>query len=223
MGRDYKRYEHEKVRNGEIIKSNKRLIQKMEEISRQEHYPKVPPARPFTLQGKWQKEQMARITYENHKLLEAVEERPPTMKYGDMLRHNRDHRYQVTKMSEYQKTVPMSEIIRDELRANRQSRPQTTYSYAGSVASRRSQTSSKAGSRTKPEEVEQVRPSEPFKEQPVEPRPVEPVAPAPPVGPVEEASDEEVPGDSEPPPNLEADGIKEAGEELVGGLEEEDE
>lgn len=139
IGRNYKRYEHEKQRNLQIRKDNMRLIGKMDKISREEHYPRAPPQRPYTLQGARQKEEMKRITHENHKLLNAVQDRKPILNRNDWLMHRLDHQYQLNKMSEYKQTVPMSEIMRQELRM---SQGYTGSSYAGSA--RRSSAASTA-------------------------------------------------------------------------------
>jgi hypothetical protein len=64
--------------------------------------------------GSAQKDERARITHENHKLLVAVQERRPCLNRNDWLHHRLDHQYQITKMSEYKRTVPMGEIIRQE-------------------------------------------------------------------------------------------------------------
>jgi hypothetical protein len=71
--------------------------------------------RPFTLLGQAQKDYMTRITYENRKLLNAVQERGPTLNRNDWLKHRLDHEYQLAKMSEYKKTIPMTEILRHEM------------------------------------------------------------------------------------------------------------
>lgn len=135
IGRNYKRYEHEQQRNLQIRKDNMRLIGKMDKISREEHYPRAPLQRPYTLQGSRQKEEMVRITRENHKLLNAVQERKPILNRNDWRMHKLDHQYQLHKMSEYKPTVPMSEIIRQEFRT---SQGFDGESYASST--RRSQT-----------------------------------------------------------------------------------
>jgi hypothetical protein len=115
IGRNYKRYENETQRNHEIERDNRRLIYKMDKIVREEHYPRAVPQRPFTLQGQTQKDEMWRITHENHKILAAVQERRPILNRNDWLHHELDHAYQVAKNSEYLRTVPMSEIIREQL------------------------------------------------------------------------------------------------------------
>lgn len=85
--------------------------------------------------GQAQKDEMWRITHENRKLLTAVQERKPTLNRNDWLMHRLDHQYQITKMSEFKRTVPMGEIIRQEqVRTSQKSRPSTT---APSTASRR--------------------------------------------------------------------------------------
>lgn len=139
IGRNYKRYEHEKQRNLQIRKDNMRLIGKMDKISREEHYPRAPPQRPYTLQGSRQKDEMRKITHENHKLLNAVQDRKPILNRNDWLMHRLDHQYQLNKMSEYKQTVPMSEIMKQELRT---SQGFGGSSYAGST--RRSSAASTA-------------------------------------------------------------------------------
>jgi hypothetical protein len=127
VGRNYKRYENEQVRNEVITRDNRRLLGKMNDIQRQEHYPRAVPQRPYTLMGQAQKDEMWRITHENHKLLTAVQERRPILNRNDWLHHKLDHTYQITKMSEYLTTVPMGEIIREEqVRTSHGSRPGTT-------------------------------------------------------------------------------------------------
>lgn len=131
IGRNYKRYENEQQRNQQIQRDNRRLVRKMESISREEHFPRAAPQRPYTLQGRAQKDEMMRITRDNHKLLNAVQERKPILNRNDWFLHKLDHEYQTTKMSEYRETVPMSDIIRSEV--ERSSRPTT-----GGASSRRS-------------------------------------------------------------------------------------
>jgi hypothetical protein len=115
IGRNYKRFENEQVRDTTITRDNHRLLGKMNEIQRQEHYPRAIPRRPYTLMGQAQKEEMWRITHENRKLLTAVQERRPVLNRNDWQHHKLDHTYQITKTSEYTKTVPMGEIIGDGL------------------------------------------------------------------------------------------------------------
>jgi hypothetical protein len=126
IGRNYKRYENETQRNQEIERDNHRLIYKMDKIIREEHYPRAAPQRPFTLQGQTQKDEMWRITHENHKILTAVQERRPILNRNDWLRHELDHEYQVTKNSEYLRTVPMGDIIRDQLSGRTKSSRRST-------------------------------------------------------------------------------------------------
>lgn len=114
IGRNYKRYENEQQRNMVITRDNKRLVNKMDTIMKEEHYPRAVPQRPFTLQGQAQKDEMWRITHENHKLLTAVQEKKPTLNRNDWLLHKIDHEYQVNKMSELKPTLPMSEVLRRE-------------------------------------------------------------------------------------------------------------
>jgi hypothetical protein len=114
IGRNYKRFENEQQRNETIMRDNGRLLGKMTDIQRMEHYPRAVPQRPYTLMGSAQKDEMSRITHENHKLLTAVQERRPILNRNDWLAHRLDHQYQITKMSEYKRTVPMGEIIRQE-------------------------------------------------------------------------------------------------------------
>jgi hypothetical protein len=135
IGRNYKRYENETQRNCEIVRDNRRLIGAMDKIIREEHYPRAVPQRPFTLQGSAQKDEMSRITHENQKLLAAVQERRPILNRNDWLHHRLDHTYQVTKNSEYLRTVPMGEIIREECSA----RGSTARKSVDAGSSRRSQ------------------------------------------------------------------------------------
>jgi hypothetical protein len=130
IGRNYKRYENEQQRNETIIRDNRRLLGKMGDIQRQEHYPRAIPQRPYTLMGQAQKDEMRRITHENRKILTAVQERRPILNRNDWLHHRLDHEYQITKMAEYKTTVPMGEIIRQE---GLKSRPSTA---DGSVTSK---------------------------------------------------------------------------------------
>ncbi|OHT08173.1 hypothetical protein TRFO_23379 [Tritrichomonas foetus] len=135
IGRNYKRYENEKQRNLQIRKDNMRLVGNLDRIAREEHYPRAVPQRPFTLQGKVQKEEMLRITRENHKLLNAVQERRPILNRNDWLMHKIDHSYQVAKNAEYQQTVPMSEIMRREIYTSQDPYGRSPYepSYASSA------------------------------------------------------------------------------------------
>jgi hypothetical protein len=142
IGRNYKRYENETQRNLTITRDNRRLLGKMNDIQRQEHYPRAVPQRPYTLMGQTQKDEMARITHENGKLLTAVQERRPILNRNDWLHHSLDHQYQATKMSEYLTTVPMGEIIRQEaVKSSRRTRPGTAdstgYSARQSLGSSR--------------------------------------------------------------------------------------
>ena len=43
----------------------------------EEDYPSFPSQRPYSLHGKRQKEEVRRITYENRKILRAVQDRQP--------------------------------------------------------------------------------------------------------------------------------------------------
>ncbi|EAX87535.1 Splicing factor, putative, partial [Trichomonas vaginalis G3] len=134
IGRNCKRYENEKQRCSTVLKDNQRLEGKMHDIQKQEHFPRVLPQRPYTLQGQYQKDEMARIDYENKKLLKAIETRKPTLNRTEWTRHRLDHTYQITKMSEFKKSVPMSDIVREEYRSS-MSRPHTTMSKWGSQTS----------------------------------------------------------------------------------------
>lgn len=117
IGRDKKKYELEKQRAESISKQNNLMYSNISETLKEEHYPKNQPKRPFTLQGSYQKEQMTKITSENHKILKAVQTKKPNLNRNDWLLHRLDHQYQVQKMSEHQRTVPMSEILKKELRS----------------------------------------------------------------------------------------------------------
>ena len=125
LGRNYKRFENEKHRNAIIARDNNRLLRHIESFQHQENYPAAPIQRPFTLQGQAQRDEMSRITFENHKLLKAVQQRKPILNRNEWLKHRLDHEYQITKMSEFKKTVPMSQIIRKE--RNLFSRNQDTF------------------------------------------------------------------------------------------------
>lgn len=125
LGRNYKRFENEKQRNAIIARDNNRLLRHIESFQHQENYPYAPIQRPFTLQGQAQRDEMSRITFENHKLLKAVQQRKPILNRNEWLKHRLDHEYQITKMSEFKKTVPMSQIIRKE--RNLFSRNQDTF------------------------------------------------------------------------------------------------
>jgi hypothetical protein len=114
IGRNYKRYVNDQERNELIVRDNKRLLGKMGDIQRQEHYPIAVPKRPFTLLGQAQKDEMARITHENRKMLVALQERRPTLNRNDWMVLRLDHEYQIQKMSEYTRTRPMGDIIRAE-------------------------------------------------------------------------------------------------------------
>ncbi|OHT11826.1 Splicing factor [Tritrichomonas foetus] len=134
IGRNYKRYENEKLRNEIISRDNNRLLNKIDSYQKQEHFPRAKPQRPYTLQGQYQRDEMARITYENHKLLNAVQERKPILNRNEWLKHKIDHQYQITKMSEFKRTVPKSEILRQEMGSSfGNHRPNTTF---GSVTSK---------------------------------------------------------------------------------------
>ena len=128
IGRNYKKYENDKIRCTTILRDNTRLENKMREIQKQEHFPRTIPQRPFTLQGQYQKDEMNRIDKENAKLLKAIETRKPVLNRTEWTRHRLDHTYQITKMSEFKKTVPMSDIVRQEYRMS-MSRPATTLSH----------------------------------------------------------------------------------------------
>ena len=128
IGRNYKKYENDKIRCTTILRDNTRLENKMREIQKQEHFPRTVPQRPFTLQGQYQKDEMNRIDKENEKLLKAIQTRKPVLNRTEWTRHRLDHTYQITKMSEFKKTVPMSDIVRQEYRMS-MSRPATTLSH----------------------------------------------------------------------------------------------
>jgi len=114
VGRNYKRYEIEQQRNVTIERDNRRLLGKINDVQRDEHYPRAIPQRPFTLMGQTQKDEMTRVTRENRKILNAVQDRRPGLNRNDWLMHRLDHEYQITKMSQFRKTVPMGEIVRQE-------------------------------------------------------------------------------------------------------------
>jgi hypothetical protein len=99
--RDSKRKDHEEQPPPDVPNDNK--LQPLRQ-------------RPFTLLGQAQKDEMSRITQENRKLLVAVQVRPPVLNREDWRYHVLDHRYQIAKMSEYKKTVPMAQLVRQEQR-----------------------------------------------------------------------------------------------------------
>ena len=72
-------------------------------------------SRPYTLRGQAQRDELARINYENAKILHAVQTSKPTLSRNEWLEHRLEHKYQVTKISEFTKTVPKTDIIKDEL------------------------------------------------------------------------------------------------------------
>jgi hypothetical protein len=115
-------------RNTTITRDNHRLLDKMSEIQRQQHYQRAIPRRPDTLMVQTRKDEMWRITHGTRKLLTAVQERRSVLNYNNWQRPKLDHICQITKMSEYNTTVPMGEIIiRDKLvRTSQGSRPVTT-------------------------------------------------------------------------------------------------
>lgn len=117
IGKNYKRYEIEKQRNLAIRKNNIKLVNNLDKIIREEHYPSYPPQRPYTLQGKAQKEQMLRISKENEKIIHAVQSSRPILNRMEWQQHHVDHEYQHHKNAEYMPTLPMSEIIRMEEQA----------------------------------------------------------------------------------------------------------
>lgn len=122
IGRNCKRYEMEQQKCMKLQRDNNILDYKIRKIQREEYFQRTAPQRPFTLHGQHQKEEMLRINYENGKLLKAIETRRPTLSRDEWRRHRLDHTYQVVKNSEFQKTVPMSDILRQEFRGGR---PQT--------------------------------------------------------------------------------------------------
>ena len=128
IGRNYKKYENDKIRCSNILRDNTRLENKMREIQKQEHFPRVVPQRPFTLQGQAQKDEIVRIDKENAKLLKAIETRKPTLNRTEWTRHRIDHTYQLNKMSEFRKTIPMHDVVREEFRMS-MSRPATSMSH----------------------------------------------------------------------------------------------
>lgn len=124
IGKNFKRYEIEKQRNLAIQNQNVRLVHRLDKILREEHFASQPPGRPHTLQGRYQKEQMLRITEENAKIVKAIQQSRPLLNRNDWYMHRIDHEYQHHKNAEYKQTLPMSEIIHiDEMEqsARRQS------------------------------------------------------------------------------------------------------
>ena len=156
IGRNYKKYENEKVRCSTVLRDNSRLESKMRDIQRQEHFPRIVPQRPYTLQGQAQKDEMMRIDRENMKLLKAIETKKPTLNRTEWTKHRLDHTYQITKMSEFKKTIPMSDVVREEYRMS-MNRPATSmtgsYSKTHSVSSK-GQTSQGSRTPSKHEEEE---------------------------------------------------------------------
>ncbi|EAY04418.1 hypothetical protein TVAG_417160 [Trichomonas vaginalis G3] len=124
IGKNFKRYEIEKQHNLAIQNQNVRLVHRLDKILREEHYCAQPPGRPHTLQGRFQKEQMLRITEENAKIVKAIQQSRPLLNRNDWYMHRLDHEYQLHKNAEYKQTLPMSEIIQideQEQSARRQS------------------------------------------------------------------------------------------------------
>ena len=126
VGRNYKRYENERQRHVEITRDNKRLLEKLNEVQRQENYPAAVQQRPYTLMGQTQREEMMAIARNNRRLLTAVQKRRPVLNRNDWMMHKVDHEYQVAKHSEYRRTLPMGEIIRQE-RARTSQRSRSGY------------------------------------------------------------------------------------------------
>ncbi|KAH0794316.1 Splicing factor [Histomonas meleagridis] len=100
--RRYKSHENEKRRNSDVTRSR--------DIERDEHHSP--------------KNDSIRIARENHRLLAAVQDKKPLLDRNDWYLHQLDHMYQTTKMSEFKKTVPISEIQRQRMS---RTRPATTY------------------------------------------------------------------------------------------------
>ena len=127
IGKNLKRYEIEKQRNLAIQNQNVRLVHRLDRILREEHYAAQPPQRPFTLQGRWQKERYKRITEENEKIIRAVQNSRPILNRNDWYVHQIDHEYQHHKNAEYKPTLPMSDIIKmkeEEIQSARRQRRQ---------------------------------------------------------------------------------------------------
>jgi hypothetical protein len=114
IGKNMKRYELEKKRNLEIQNQNIRLVNRLDRILRQENYTAPPPQKPYTLQGRFQKERMLRISEENKKIVRAVQNSRPILNRNEWLNHKIEHQYQVHKNAMYKQTLPMAEIIRLE-------------------------------------------------------------------------------------------------------------
>ena len=132
IGKNLKRYEIEKQRNLAIQNQNVRLVHRLDRILREEHYASQPPQRPFTLQGRWQKEKYKRITEENEKIIKAVQNSRPILNRNDWYNHQLDHEYQLHKNAEYKQTLPMSDIIKlkeEELQSARREKRQNEDDY----------------------------------------------------------------------------------------------
>lgn len=116
MGRNGKKYEIEKTRAESIQRENYQLHDRIKSILRTENHSPARPQKPYTLQGSYQKDEMSRVTRDNQKMLKAVQTNKPYLSRNDWLYHKIDSIYQVSKNAEYVKTVPMSEILKKELK-----------------------------------------------------------------------------------------------------------
>ena len=111
----------------QIKKQNIDIVNRLDRILKEDHFETQFLQRPFTLQGKFQKERMNQITKDNERLAKALQTSKPIIKRTDWVNHSIEHIYQHYKNSLYNKTLSMSEVIKiqeDEL-SSRRKRPQS--------------------------------------------------------------------------------------------------
>ena len=96
-------------------------------------------ARPYTLHGKLQKDEVRRINYENFKVLRTVQGNQPGYNRNTWMLQKIDSDYQVAKNSEFLRTIPMNEMLEQELSNTYKPRRATT-AYSGIRGSSTSRT-----------------------------------------------------------------------------------
>ena len=116
MGQNRKRYVIQKARMEEIQKHNFELYGNLGKIqNRSPVYRNSDGQAMYTLQGKWQKEQAAKINNENQRVVRAIQERKPTLNRHDLFAHQCDHEYQYQRKSLYKPTLSMGQVIQRKL------------------------------------------------------------------------------------------------------------
>ena len=114
IGKNFYQYELDNQKNLEISKQNKKLVENLQKIYKKSHFKLPPPQRPYTLQGRIQREEMLKITEDNEKIIKAVQNKKPLLNRNDWLQHEIEHEYQLHKISEFKPKIPISDIIKQK-------------------------------------------------------------------------------------------------------------